>query len=130
MATMMSVPRRSAFFCGPIETPPKMAVTRRFARHTVGRERLVNLQRQLARRHEHQAARLARPGRTAAADEQAIDHRQPERGGLAGAGLRARQQVVPQNDRNRFQLHRRGRGVAQLASGTGKTVWVELHETS
>ena len=82
--------------------------------HAVSRQRRVNLERELTRRHEHQAARLARPGRTAAANEQAIDHRQAERGGLAGAGLRARQQVAAaEDDRDRRELDRRGRGVAQ-----------------
>ena len=61
----------------------------------------MHLQRKLARRHEHQAARLTRPGRGTAADEQAIDHRQAERRGLAGAGLRAREQIVAaEDDRN------------------------------
>ena len=90
-------------------------------RHTVGGQRLVHLQRKLAGRHQDQAARLARPGRGTAADEQPIDHRQAERGGLAGAGLRLGEQVAAgQNDRNGLQLHRRGRGVAQAGKRIGK----------
>lgn len=81
---------------------------------TVGRQRLVNLERELARRHEHQAARLTHPGRTAAADQQAIDHRQAERGSLAGAGLRACQQIAAaEDDGDRRELNRRRRGVAE-----------------
>ena len=46
------------------------------------REDVVDLQRQLAGGHEHEAPRLARLGGL-----EAREHRQPEREGLAGAGL-------------------------------------------
>ena len=83
--------------------------------HAVGSQRLVHLQRQLAGGHEHQAARLARPGVAAAPHQQAVDHRQAERGRLAGAGLGARQQIASgQDDRNGLRLDRCGRGVTQL----------------
>ena len=66
-------------------------------------------------RYEYQTPRLTHPGRGTAADEKPIDHRQPEGRRLSGTGLRFGKQIgAGQNDRNGFQLHRRGRGVAQL----------------
>ena len=80
----------------------------------VGRERLVDLERELTRRHEDEAARFARAGRTPAADEEAINHRQTKRGRLAGAGLGTGQHVAAvENQRNRLDLHGCGPCIAQ-----------------
>ena len=61
----------------------------------VVRERSMHLDRQLARRHEHEAARPARARAPPVSHQQPIDHRQSECGGLAGAGLRPREQIAP-----------------------------------
>ena len=72
----------------------------------------MNLLCQFARRHQDQAART--PTLSARCSLQAIDHRQPERGGFAGARLRAREQIdAAQDNRNRFGLDRRGLVIAQ-----------------
>ncbi len=48
-----------------------------------------------------------------------LQHRQHEGGGLAGAGLRAGQQVAAaQHERNRLALHGSGIGVALRRDGT------------
>ena len=78
----------------------------------VGLDAVGDLHREFAGRRQDQRARLARAvGRRLL--RQPLQQRQRERGGLAGAGLRAAEQVVPgQRQRNRLQLDRRGRGVA------------------
>jgi hypothetical protein len=53
----------------------------------VGAQRLRDLDAQLARRREHERLHVASTGRR-------LDHRQPERGGLAGAGLRLADHVA------------------------------------
>ena len=79
---------------------------------TVGLEAVGDLHRQLAGGHQHQRARLARAGRRGFL-AQAVEHRQRERGGLAGAGLGAAQHVAAgQHQRDRLLLDRGGGGVA------------------
>ena len=74
-------------------------------------DRFGDLHRQLARRHEHEAAGLART-RLRLAD--ALQHRQRERGGLAGAGFGLPEQVAAlEQQRNRFALNRRRFFVAE-----------------
>ena len=57
VATTMSVPCLNAWICGPMATPPKIEVTRRFAGTAVARQRPMNLGRQLPRRHQNEATR-------------------------------------------------------------------------
>ena len=72
-------------------------------------EALLHLHAQLARRRQDQRARALRPV------EQAIDDRQRERGGFAGAGLREPHDVAPfQRERNGFALNRCRRGVSRV----------------
>ena len=79
----------------------------------VGREGFGDLRRQLARRRQHQRARRARAARCGCAASQALQDRQREAGGLAGAGLRRRQQVAPgEHDGDGLRLDRRGHGIA------------------
>ncbi len=74
----------------------------------------MDLQRQLTRRHEDESARAARLA-PAPPREEALDHRQPERGRLAGARLGAREQVGAASGRsgNGLGLDRRGLLVAE-----------------
>jgi hypothetical protein len=89
-------------------TPPKMTVTR-----SVGRQCLVHLLGELARRNQNQRAWL-RPRRRGRPREETFDDREPESGGLAGAGLGACQHVdAAQYERNRLRLDRSGRCVTQ-----------------
>jgi hypothetical protein len=99
-------------------------------RRRVARERLVHLHRQFPggdenepRRHATDRARLAR--------EKALDHRQTECGGLAGAGLRTREEIdAAQHEGNRFGLDRSGSLVAQAYEGdTGRRAEAELRKT-
>ena len=73
-------------------------------------ERLADLQRELARRGEHERLRgLLR-------DVEPVEDRQRERGGLAGAGLREAHDVAAREQRrDRRGLDRRGRLVADVA---------------
>jgi len=77
----------------------------------VGLEAVGDLHRQLAGRHQHQRARLARAGRRGQLG-QPVQHRQRERGGLAGAGLGTAEHVVAgQDQRDGVGLDRRRGGV-------------------
>ena len=75
-------------------------------------EVLRDLQRQLARRLQDQAARHAGPR---AGSGENVEHRQGEAGGLAGAGLRRAEHVAAhQHDGDRLFLDRRGMPIAHL----------------
>ncbi len=75
-------------------------------------ERLGHLDREFARRREHQGLRRAAPG------DEATQHGQRESGGLAGAGLGLAQHVVAREEHgNGRGLDRRGRLVADLGQG-------------
>ena len=78
----------------------------------VGAQRLRDLDAQLARRRQDQRLRVGVVG----VDE--VDHRQAERGGLAGAGLRLADHV-PAGEQlgDRLLLDRAGRFVADVAQG-------------
>ena len=117
---MMSVPRSELLLLRHDRDAAEDCRDAQVRRHAVSGKRLVDLQRKLAGRYQDQTARLTHPGRGTAADEQTIDHRQAEGGRLAGAGLRAGEQILAgQDDRNGFHLHRRGRGVAQTRKRIG-----------
>jgi hypothetical protein len=92
-------------------------------------EVLGHLHRQLARRLEDQRARHARAAAAVAED---VDHRQHEARGLAGAGLRDRDQVLHHLDlRDRLRLDRRRLAVAggfdRLQQFVGKAEIGEFH---
>ena len=79
---------------------------------------VMHLQGQLARGREDERARRAR-NRATGRGRQALDQRQRERGGLAGAGLRAGEQVAAlQHERNGALLDRCGGGVAERIERT------------
>ena len=85
----------------------------------VGAEAVTDLDRQLAGRGQHQAARgpaLERsPSRAIARGGKALQDRQRESGGLAGAGLGDAQQIAAgQQIGDRLRLDRRRHGVAFL----------------
>jgi hypothetical protein len=83
----------------------------------VGGKRLVHLERELARRREHEGSRLTRPRARSAA--QPIDHRKSERGGLAGSGLGAAEEITArENGADRFLLDARRGFVALGRNGT------------
>ena len=98
VATTTSVPRSSAWICGPGATPPKIAVTRRCGGAPYAGERLLHLQRQFARRAPARDPWVARRGGARLRDKEAVDRRQRERGRLAGAGLRASEQIAATED--------------------------------
>ena len=76
----------------------------------IGLKILGHLGGQFAGRFQDQAARHHR---AAAAVGENVDHRQHEAGGLAGAGLRDRDQIAHhQHGRDRLGLDRRGRVIA------------------
>ena len=86
----------------------------------VGLDRVLDLDRELARRGEDQRAhRVARRRRARVGERrQLLQDRQREAGGLAGAGLGAAHDVVAgENDGNGLRLDRRGRGVAGFFDG-------------
>ena len=75
---------------------------------------LRDLRGELARRREHQRARIA-----SAAGAELLQHRQREAGGLAGAGLRAGEHVAAgEHGGNRLGLDGGGNGVALVGHGT------------
>ncbi len=80
----------------------------------------MHLHRQFPGGDEDECRRHASDARLAR--EKALDHRQTKCGGLAGAGLRARQEIdAAQHERNRFGLDRRRSLVAQACEGdTGR----------
>ncbi len=78
----------------------------------VGAERLRDLDAQLARRREHERLDL----RILGVDR--LEHRQPERGGLAGAGLRLADHVTAfEQHGNRLLLDRARRLIAHVLEG-------------
>jgi len=82
----------------------------------VGAHAFLDLGGQLARRREHQHARLAALGGGARADQ--LQDGQGEAGGLAGAGLGGGHQVAAgENDGNRLGLDRRRLGVTFFGDG-------------
>ncbi len=109
----------------------------------VGAHRFFDLRRQLAGGRQDQGAngsRLAAFGGLMAglslgaglAGVQALQQRQREGGGFAGAGLCAGQQVVAsQHQGDGLRLHRGGLGVALLAHGVqqsrGEVQFVKSH---
>ena len=83
----------------------------------VGAHALLDLERQLTSGYHHQGTHLARPGPTLGM--QALQYRQHEGGGLAGAGLCAGKKVATTEDgRDGPRLDRRGLGVALVGYGT------------
>ena len=87
----------------------------------VGVDALPDLRRQLAGRRQdqrtHRAPALARQR----IGVQALQQRQGETGGLAGAGLGTGENVAPlQNDRDGLALYRRGFAVALIGDSTKK----------
>ncbi len=81
----------------------------------------LDLGRELARRRQDQRADRRTTARIALGRlrHQAVQHRQHEAGGLAGAGLGAAHQVAAgQHQRNRLGLDRGRRGVSLLVHGT------------
>ncbi len=80
-------------------------------------EAFRHLDRELARRREHERPHRVARGRRrgAGVGRQPLQDRQREGGGLAGAGLRARHEVAPrEHHRDRLLLDRRGLFVAEL----------------
>ena len=83
-------------------------------RRPVDRKRAMHLQSEFASRNEDQSAWRAKAVLSVTAHEQAVDHRQAEGRGLAGTGLRSRDEVAAaEDDGNRFRLNGRRLGVAQ-----------------
>ena len=83
----------------------------------VGRDALGDLRGELARRSQDQRANALRLA-VGSARAQVLQHRQHERGGLAGAGARTTDDVAAlQGRRNRFALDRSRRRVARSLAG-------------
>ena len=86
---------------------------------TVVVEGLADLGGELARRHEHQRTRRARSARLRVVVVQALQQRQRETGGLAGARLGGGKKVAAGEHRwDRAELDRRGCVVAEIGNGT------------
>ena len=82
-------------------------------RRSIGFQRALHLQGELAGRHEDEAPRRARP-RTGCAHEQAVDDRQAKGRRLAGARLGTHEQIDSAQDRgNRSGLYGRWVLIAQ-----------------
>ncbi len=112
VAISTSTPRVSTSFWSAMLSPPISSACCSCRYLPYCDEVFGDLQRQLARRLQDQAARhpcpRARPG-------QDVEHRQGEAGGLAGAGLRGAEHVAAhQHDRDRLALDRRGGQIALL----------------
>jgi len=95
----------------------------------VGADRRLDLRGELARRRDHERAHG--PAGAGAAvlrvrrrcGGQALQHRQHEAGGLAGAGLRAGEQVAAREHRgDGLRLDRRGGGVTVFSDGAHERV--------
>ena len=115
VATRMSTPRRRASICGLMLTPPKTTGERQRRVLAVASDAFLDLRRELARRREDQRADARAGASTRRRGGQTLQHRQREAGGLAGAGLRAGEQVAArQDDRDALRLDRRGLGVTLL----------------
>ncbi len=81
----------------------------------VAAQAVMHLGSQFAGRGQHQRTRLARAVHGLRVGAQVLQQRQAERGGLAGAGLRAGQQVAAfQGQRDRLLLDRGGVFIALL----------------
>ena len=99
----------------------------------IGAHAFLDLRGEFARRREDQRAHVAlRTGGGRCHLRQALQDRQREAGGLAGAGLRAGEQVAAiQDGRNGLELNRRGAGVAEFNDGAqqgfGKSEGIERH---
>ena len=100
-------------------------------------DRFEHLNRQFARRCQHQDAdRVARRRRARVGEGQdALQQRQGERGGLAGAGLGAAHQVLArEDDGDGLRLDRRRRGVSLVGDGFqqvgGEAEVVKTHRRS
>jgi hypothetical protein len=85
----------------------------------VGADALLDLDRELARRHDDEDAHpVAALAAVATGRVEGLDDRQDERGRLAGAGLRACEHVAAVEDRgNRGRLDRGGDRVALVGHG-------------
>ncbi len=82
---------------------------------TIGSDALLDLQRELTRRGEHEHTDRATAVAVAVALVEVLEDGQHECGRLAGARLGAREQVATGKDMgNGFALHWRGLGVALL----------------
>ena len=113
VATRMSTPRRSCAACPPKPTPPKIAADAILRVLAVGAHRRLDLRRELARGGEDQRAQRRAAGCASGTRRQALQHRQHEAGGLAGAGLRAGEDVAAgEHGGNRLALDGGGEGVA------------------
>ena len=81
-------------------------------------DRLGHLHRELAGRHQHEPAGLARTGMSLA---NPLQHRQRERGGLARAGAGLAEEIASfQQQRNRFALNRRRLLVSKRRHAVGE----------
>jgi hypothetical protein len=81
-------------------------------------DRICGLLRELARRHEHERMHVTRPAHPFAFRER-LEHRQHERGGLAGSGARLRPHVAAaEHLRNHRALDRGRLGIAELGHGS------------
>ena len=96
--------RRAAVDGGHADAEPLRVLVNRFG----------HLHRELARRHEHEAADVATRRRVSAVLGETLQHRQRERGGLAGARRRLREEIAFRDEQwNRFALNGRRLFVAQ-----------------
>jgi hypothetical protein len=80
----------------------------------------VDLDRELARRREDEAAHRVEGGREALGGHrrEALQHREHEAGGLAGAGLGGGEQVAaPEDDGDGLRLDGGGLGITLLRDG-------------
>jgi hypothetical protein len=117
VATTMSTPRLSASICGLMPTPPKMAATRRMRSCAVVASDSCTCAP--ARGWAPAPARRGLPRAATGRRPAALDHRQRERRGLAGAGLGAGQQVAArQHDGDGLLLETQRRG-SGMTDGTG-----------
>ena len=118
VATTMSTPRRSVRTCGMIGSPPTMVMPRRRVPWAKRAQRVRAPASASSRVGTSTRPRGRGPGRAITA-AQPLDHRQAERGGLAGAGLGAGEDVAAlQGGGNGLGLHGRGRVVAQARERT------------
>ncbi len=112
MATRMSTPLRS---CGDLRVDLDAAEDHRGLQRevrTVGADAFGDLRGQFAGRYQDQGARLIWAVVALAGLDQALQHRQREAGGLAGAGLRGGEYVATlQHDRDGLGLDGGGLGV-------------------
>ena len=126
VATRMSTPCLSCLICGLMPTPPKTTARVQVGVLAVDADAFLDLGSQFAGRRQHQRADRARGGAVGGRgrrQRQALQQRQREAGGLAGAGLGAGQQVAAgQHDRDGLRLDRRRDGVAGFGHGANERV--------